>query len=139
MRGKVLAYPIGPSLQTGSLSTMNDFQDKLIEESSGVHDPLVKPMEIREDPLGPRFKRRDGADGARLGDCSPPAPECGHPGLSEPVSLNAFEDITDPEMENRGKSRNDEKARVGDMKLINMFHAIDTILTPAPQPPGVKR
>ena len=44
VRSEVLPCSIGPSLQPGSLPTMNDFQDKLIEESQGVTGPLVKPM-----------------------------------------------------------------------------------------------
>ena len=46
------------------------------------------------DPMRPRFRRRDGPGGAHLGDCSSPGPECRYPGISKPMSINAFEDIT---------------------------------------------
>ena len=81
-----------------------------------------------------RFKRRNGPGGAHLGDCSPPGPECKNPGIGKPMSLNAFEDITDryepaSEPKCRSKRRIDEVSRIGSVKLIRIICAIDSILT----------
>ena len=43
--------------------------------------------------MRPRFKRSFKADGVHLGDCIPQIPECRHPGISEPMSLDALEDV----------------------------------------------
>ena len=85
--------------------------------------------------MSPRFKRRDGASGSHHRDCSPLVPECRQPGIRKPMSLNAFEDVTDrfePAAKPKywGKRRFDEEPIVGDIKLIGMISAIDAIVTP---------
>ena len=36
----------------------NDLNDESVEERASVHDPLVKLMEVRWDPVSPRPKKK---------------------------------------------------------------------------------
>ena len=96
MGGEIFPNPIAilPSLQPCGLSPLNYLEHVLIEERESIHDPLVKPMQVRGIHLDQGSNEGTGSMGPMFVVAVHPSQWAAHISpVNQPMIFHAFEDV----------------------------------------------